>query len=177
MTWLNWHRKLEHSNLHHDRMQLLDFGSALVPLYPKAGLDGVVTDRRYRTLYQSLCWTRPTRGGECTLTCIVTNLSSTITSLVRKSAPIYIMIGKFQCILYRIASHRIRLGSLVVIIIIRFVCGTSWQRRGAQHTPVKDRGTWMKWAQAASTLKYSPYEWNPQSPCIGCWSASGHTDS
>lgn len=98
-----------------------------------------------RCCYQSLYETRPHRVECVQLTCIVTSLSSTITSLVRKSAPIYIMNLNAQCMLwsYRIASFSIRLGSFGRDHHHPFcVWHIMAERRGRGTHPVTNRGTW-----------------------------------
>ena len=74
MIWHCWHRKLTHNNLLHDRTPLQEIENVLDLLYPKAMATSIlVHDRK--------C------GEEGMRTCIVTTLSSTTVSFVRKSAP------------------------------------------------------------------------------------------
>lgn len=73
------HRKPKHSNLHHDKMQHLMIENVLGRLYPKS---------KTKSFFYLESVQEGTFLCNFSFTCIVTNLSSTITSFVRKSAPI-----------------------------------------------------------------------------------------
>jgi hypothetical protein len=92
MFWQRSHHRPTHNNQHLDKMQLQGIGIALDLQCPKS------KDTTKRIVHCELkCGVRA-KVGRCVYvcerelhlknTCIVTNLSSTITSFVKKSAPI-----------------------------------------------------------------------------------------
>ena len=86
--WELWHQKQEHSSQLLCKTQLLNSGTAPGQLYPKSIKELIGNKYQLWSTKQRFCvWEMLGQETEPHPTCIVTNLSSTITSFVRKSAP------------------------------------------------------------------------------------------